>query len=238
MKKRTENNKKQTRGRTFWTPGAVVGTAHTHGGLRAAAALPAGVLSAVEVRLDVLSPNATELAAIKHPLILTPRGHSEGGALEWTAVERTEKTLPLLEFAGAVDVELSAAAKMSRLCGECHQRKVPLIFSFHDFAKTPGRKKLHALHAKALDEGASVFKVAALLHDAADLAELLIFLHEARSRKTVPVAVMGMGALGRASRIMLGTAGSALNYGWLHKPQVPGQWPARKLARLLAECAA
>jgi 3-dehydroquinate dehydratase-1 len=46
---------------------------------------------------------------------------------------------------------------------------------------------------------------------------------------------MGMGGLGRVSRISLGAAGSVLNYGWLHRPQVSGQWPARRLKKLIRE---
>jgi 3-dehydroquinate dehydratase-1 len=46
---------------------------------------------------------------------------------------------------------------------------------------------------------------------------------------------MGMGPLGKVSRLVLGAAGSRLNYGYLDKPQVPGQWPAAELAQRLRE---
>jgi 3-dehydroquinate dehydratase-1 len=46
---------------------------------------------------------------------------------------------------------------------------------------------------------------------------------------------MGMGPLGKVSRLVLAAAGSRLNYGYLDKPQVAGQWPALELARRLEE---
>jgi 3-dehydroquinate dehydratase-1 len=44
-----------------------------------------------------------------------------------------------------------------------------------------------------------------------------------------------MGPLGRISRLVLAAAGSRLNYGYLDRPQVPGQWPAAELARRIGE---
>jgi len=50
----------------------------------------------------------------------------------------------------------------------------------------------------------------------------------------IPVTTMGMGPAGRFSRLVLSGFGAPLCYGWLGKPQVPGQWPALELAGLLA----
>ena len=46
---------------------------------------------------------------------------------------------------------------------------------------------------------------------------------------------MGMGPMGRVSRLVLAAAGSCLNYGYLDRAQVPGQWPAAELKRRIAE---
>jgi 3-dehydroquinate dehydratase-1 len=48
---------------------------------------------------------------------------------------------------------------------------------------------------------------------------------------------MGMGPLGKVSRLVLAAAGSRLNYGYLDKPQVKGQWPALELVRRIGEVA-
>jgi 3-dehydroquinate dehydratase-1 len=49
---------------------------------------------------------------------------------------------------------------------------------------------------------------------------------------------MGMGPLGAAARPALALCGSRLNYGFLHTPAAPGQWPAPLLAEALRHCRA
>ena len=39
--------------------------------------------------------------------------------------------------------------------------------------------------------------------------------------------------MGQVSRLVLACAGSILNYGYLDKPNAPGQWEARELRELL-----
>jgi 3-dehydroquinate dehydratase-1 len=46
---------------------------------------------------------------------------------------------------------------------------------------------------------------------------------------------MGMGPLGRLSRLVLAQAGSCLNYGYLRAANAPGQWSAKELSDLLAK---
>jgi 3-dehydroquinate dehydratase-1 len=48
---------------------------------------------------------------------------------------------------------------------------------------------------------------------------------------------MGMGPLGKVSRLVLPMAGARLVYGYLDRPQVEGQWPAEMLSARLAELA-
>jgi 3-dehydroquinate dehydratase-1 len=51
----------------------------------------------------------------------------------------------------------------------------------------------------------------------------------------IPVSAMGMGPVGKLSRLVLARAGSILNYGYLQTPNAPGQWPATELKRLIGE---
>ena len=46
---------------------------------------------------------------------------------------------------------------------------------------------------------------------------------------------MGMGRLGKISRLLLAQAGSVLNYGYLDQPNASGQWEATLLKKRLAE---
>ena len=49
---------------------------------------------------------------------------------------------------------------------------------------------------------------------------------------------MGMGPLGKVSRLLFAQLGSVLNYGFLHEAQVSGQWEATLLKQRLSELAA
>jgi 3-dehydroquinate dehydratase-1 len=84
--------------------------------------------------------------------------------------------------------------------------------------------------SRAFDAGADIFKLAALADDARSVSRLLDFISTAG---THPLAVMGMGKLGQASRLVLACAGSILNYGYLNKPNATGQWEAKELKALL-----
>ena len=75
-------------------------------------------------------------------------------------------------------------------------------------------------------------KIATTLRGPGDLARLLQLLE---SMKRLPLSIMGMGALGRASRLVLAKCGSVLNYAHLGESNAPGQWPARQLKELLRE---
>ena len=88
-----------------------------------------------------------------------------------------------------------------------------------------------ALERRAFSAGADVFKIATATDDLRSFARLLEF---SGSAVRGPRAVMGMGKFGQVSRLSLARAGSALNYGYLDKPNAPGQWEARELKSLFA----
>ena len=99
------------------------------------------------------------------------------------------------------------------------------------YACTPSLARLREVFRRSHHAGADIVKIATLLNGARDLAVLLQLQASART----PLATMGMGPLGKVSRLVLAAAGSRLNYGYLDKPQVPGQWPAPELVRRLEE---
>lgn len=215
-------------------PGSVVGTLHDMSGLRTWAEKPRAPVDFVEIRLDslplTLSPQL--LQRFRSPLLLTPRAKAEGGARDWSPETRLRHLKKYLCWAGLVDWELRLAHQAPKLIDELNQNHIPWIASWHDFQRTPPLSELLRARDLAFSKGAQVFKVATLLRDAKDLPTL-ISLQDAS--QGMAVATMGMGPLGRASRLLLAKLGSVLNYGWLDRPQVPGQFPARLLRRRIQE---
>jgi len=165
------------------------------------------------------------------PVVITCRRPADGGKYAGSEEQR----LLLLRTAIAegveyVDLEADIASAIPRF------GRTQRIISHHDFHKTPSLARLRTLCQAARRAGADVFKVAAVADKARDVAVLLDFLTERRAASPA-LAVMGMGAFGKVSRLVFAQAGSVLNYGYLDRPQVPGQWPAELLKQRLAELA-
>jgi len=214
-------------------PGSIVGTIHTPAGF-AAAGRAATVIDFVEIRADCLPPSTSARGAsrLSLPYILTARHPEEGGHGELSDADRQDRIAPLLGAAAFLDLELRAVRSMQSTIRAARESGVGLIVSFHDFVSTPAASTLRGVVERAAGAGADVVKIATTLSSASDLARLLALLD---MTPRPPLAVMGMGDLGKISRLVLAKAGSVLNYGWLAAPQVPGQWPAKDFRRFLLE---
>lgn len=213
----------------------VVATVHTPAGLRSAQRLGAQVIGYLELRLDALAtePELKEerILRIQPRVLLTARHPAEGGCGALSLLQRRALLEEFLPVAGAVDLELRSVRAMSGLLEEASRRQVQKVISFHDFRGTPSLACLREVFRLCHHAGADIVKIATQLNGARDLAVLLQLQASART----PLATMGMGPMGKVSRLVLAAAGSRLNYGYLDKPQVTGQWPALELVRRLEE---
>ena len=208
------------------TAPAVVGIVDSPMALRAARRLKTKDVDFLEWRADFLG---TGIEKNQIPWIVTARHPAEGGQNAMSSTARRAALLELLPSAALVDVEIRSLRGMNEVLTEAKKAGVGVIASFHDFKKTPLSSKLEDLVKEAADAGADVLKIATRTVSPGDVARLLDLLE----RAPLPLAVMGMGPLGMASRVMLAAAGSVLNYGWLHRPNVTGQWSARELRGVL-----
>lgn len=212
----------------------VVGTIHSPACLRKALALKAGDLDLLELRADAFSENPEVALAVlpklKIPLIVTVRHFLEGGTRPMDSKTRLELFERFLPHAACIDVELRSVATLAEVIATARAGGVRLIFSHHEFRNTPSNPRLRALIRKAAS--ADAFKIAALTSKPRDVAALLALFE---SKSAVPLSVMGMGRFGKVSRLLFAQAGSVLNYGYLHAPQVSGQWPAMTLKKRIGE---
>jgi 3-dehydroquinate dehydratase-1 len=192
----------------------------------------------VEIRLDLLlaATGGADPAGWQHlldsPLLFTARRHEEGGAGALSAAARIGLLERVLNQAAAIDIEVASRVEMGALLQQMRARGIPWVASFHDFECLPATAVLADAAQRARDAGASVFKAAARLHQAADLARLAEFQ---LADHGLPVATMGMGPLAPVSRLLCAQHGSVLNYGCLGTtPTAPGQWDAGFLKQALA----
>ena len=193
-----------------------------------------------EIRLDLISGHgAADFSPWNHlreiPLLFTARRGSEGGSGDLSAAARTALLEMALDDAACIDIELASIPGMGGLLQTLQSRGIPWIASFHDFGKLPDTAVLADAARRALDAGAAVFKVAAMLHSPADMARLADFQ---LADHGLPLATMGMGSLAPVSRLLCAQCGSVLNYGYLGEtPTAPGQWDAAFLKRAIARLA-
>lgn len=194
----------------------------------------------LEFRFDNLFAHksaATNLVkTLQTPILGTVRAPEEGGSNSLTPAKRIElysEILPLLEL---VDTEIESLSlpEFADFAVQVQGREVPLIASFHDFETFPGAATVAEKMDKAFELGADIAKVAIYLETMKDLFSLVELVETHRSAGRL-VSAMGMGPLGKISRLVLAKAGSCLNYGYLQHPNAPGQWSARELRGLISE---
>lgn len=189
----------------------------------------------VEFRADALSLAPERLEAAMQscpvPALLTVRAHEEGGLAALRLDDRQQLFQRLLPCAQLVDVEIVHLGSLAGLVDSARQAGIVVVASFHDFHQTPDRSVLEDLIAQAMAGGADCVKFATTLRHSQDLS-ILAALQESTP---TPLSTMGMGPLGRVSRLLLASLGSVLNYGYLDQPTIRGQWPAQRLRELILE---
>jgi len=197
--------------------------------------LPA-LCDVLELRVDTWPDRVADgvaFAAVSPvPVLVTVRRPEEGGQNHLPAGERERLAGCFLPVTALLDVEIASLPEAGALIAGAKSAGVIVVASFHDFSGTPSLDELKQKRDVALAAGADLVKFAATLHRAADLATLAALLEEPGHP---PLSVMGMGRLGRVSRLLFAQLGSVLNYGYLDKPTVPGQWPAARLRELIRE---
>ena len=188
-----------------------------------------------ELRLDALAPHIEmvrhEIEKLPAPVVITARQPREGGVNQLSARARRGLLLAFLPRAAWVDVELRSARALAPILETAQSKKIRAIISFHDFRGTPSAARLDEIVHAAQSLGPDVIKIATRTDTPTQLNRLLDLFD--RSRRAVDVVVMGIGKLGRKSRLELARRGCALNFAHLGVPQVAGQLSIPELRRAL-----
>lgn len=196
----------------------------------------------LEYRLDMLSSQQDEVAAriqdYPLPALLTVRRPDEGGHGDLGDEARLALYRTCLPNVALVDTETASlsSAAFADFPEEVHCHGAALIASYHNFQTFPDRDELADRIQEAYALGADIVKIAVVIDAMPQLFALtdLVTYHVGKGRL---ISAMGMGPLGKLSRLVLAKAGSCLNYGYLHTANAPGQWEAKKLTELLCEIA-
>ena len=203
----------------------------------------------IEVRVDAWdcvenTPGSLSLLreirahSVGTPLILTCRGHWEGGFKKVTDQAKFALYDQAVQegLADFIDVELAYGdEKLREIKKQLAGSQVSLIISSHDFQKTPNRDVLFATLAAQIRAGADVAKLAVMPQREEDVLTLLsATLAIRREYPDVSLITMSMGETGAISRIMGGLFGSDLTFAVGSAASAPGQIPIAEMRQLFA----
>jgi 3-dehydroquinate dehydratase-1 len=198
------------------------------------ARLPREGADVIEVRLDhfpSLDPATLrlKLAEIRHvglPLIATVRAQNEGGARALSDSQRLVAYETAMEFVEAVDIELGSESLRDKIVERARAAKKVAILSYHNFQNTPTGGALDTVVDTMREKGADICKLATQVQSSADVLRLFELL-ERQAQKNI--AVIGLGKLGRITRVAFPLFGSLLTYGFVDRPLADGQLHVQQL---------
>jgi 3-dehydroquinate dehydratase-1 len=198
--------------------------------VRKAVSLGAGLL---EVRVDTFTRTepGSLLASFEKlkkitdlPILLTIRSSREGGQAGLNDRQRAALYGELIPFADLVDIELSSSGIRKNVVDSAKRAGKRVIVSHHDFESTPGDKKLRKIIESARASGGDMVKIASLVKSAADLRRLAGLLCSEDG-----LIVIGMGPLGKPSRVFFPFLGSLITYCSVTKSTAPGQMSLKEM---------
>ncbi len=179
----------------------------------------------LEARLDLwdLSLEDTrkflkDLKSIGLEIIGTNRWELEGGKFEGDEEDRIDILISCLDLLDYVDIELGCQMR-DYVIKEARKHGVRVIVSYHNFELTPASFELSEIVSRMKKCGGDIGKIATMVNDLRDCLRLFELLLDA----DMPLSVIGMGELGRHTRVIVPIYGSVLNYGSVGEAVAPGQ---------------
>lgn len=189
-----------------------------------------------ELRVDILEPRSARIRdsarTLPLPRIVTVRDPAEGGVNHLSENRRHELFEEWFPLSNYIDIELRNLTRFSRLVGRADTAGIQIIVSVHDFDKTPSLPELETALDESRGDHQRIFKIACTVTCWNDIKVLSEFLEK---HQQTPIAVVGMGLLGKLSRLLFAGLGSELAYVSIGQSVAPGQWPAEKFRLLISE---
>ncbi len=197
----------------------------------------------IEIRIDSLKPKERAniksiLAAIKEvsalPLIATVRSAKEQGPQSQSVQDARERKVlfeDAVPLADCVDVEIESDDVIEEVIALAKNYRKKIILSYHDFAGVPDSKKISALLESFKNHGGDMLKIAGMVKSSDDVLNLF---SACKNLDGVHRTFIGMGDLGRLTRVAGFMYGSEMSYGYMNKPTAPGQMSVQELTELFS----
>ncbi len=165
----------------------------------------------VEIRLDMNNFTDDELKQIFSSTAKTIATCRPG---KFTESERIRKLELCIESgASFIDVELeSTKNSIKHLSETAKKHNCSLIISHHNNEITPPVSELINIYKVSAESGADIIKIATHVNDQSDNAKLLSLYDIKEFSKTTPVIAVGMGNMGKITRIAAPLMGAPFTY--------------------------
>ena len=161
-------------------------------------------------------------------IILTVRAKWEGGGQEIDDNTRFNIFKNCVDLVDYLDIELSSTEIIGDVIKLGKDKGKEIIVSFHDFEKTPSEEVIQSIIDKSFDVGADISKYAFKVNSEDDVGRILSISYKNKllGRKLIAI---GMGELGRITRVAGYFFGSLITYTYIGKSVAPGQIDVDKL---------
>lgn len=149
-----------------------------------------------EIRLDLSEYSTMEIEKVFSQSTIT----IATCRAEKTGLEKQKQWLIKAIESGAnyVDIEIEVPDEQRKAIIDCaHKNNCKVIISYHNFIETPGINKLFDIAEDCYKKGAEVAKIATMVNNSTDNARLMSLYSLEK-----PVVALGMGELGKVTRIM------------------------------------
>jgi len=196
----------------------------------------------VENLTKELGSSLLNMINLNIPAIFTLRGYSEGGQLKVDKKERLRILENLLEAQpGFIDIEMNSEKEiLNYIINLATNKKITLIFSYHDYEKTYSYKEALELILRFEDKLIKKFLINAniveksiykVIFTAQNFEDNLIPINLCKYffRNNKKIISFCMGELGIFSRIICVKHGSFMTYCSLDEKTAPGQIQIEKL---------
>ncbi|RJS70700.1 MAG: type I 3-dehydroquinate dehydratase [Candidatus Syntrophoarchaeum sp. WYZ-LMO15] len=168
-----------------------------------------------------------DLKKVGLDIIGTNRWIIEGGGFEGSEPDRIGFLISCMDLLDYVDIELECEMR-DYVVERAKKQGVKVIVSYHNFEFTPDKDELLGIVSRMKACGADIGKVATMVNDLHDSLRLFELLLDANMR----LSVIGMGELGRHTRIIAPIYGSVLNYGSVGGAVAPGQMRVEEMRKV------
>ena len=180
----------------------------------------------LELRFDKIKVNEDEAAGLLKSIkklglsiigTKRPAFHGE---------DRQDFFSAIIPFVDVIDLEVEE--KIEGIVSMAKTKGKRVIVSYHNYEETPKPGDLKKILDSMRKKGADIVKIATFIKRREDLARLLLLTN---NYKALPIITIGMGKIGTVSRVIAPIFGSCLTYGYINRPQAPGQMKVSMLKR-------